>query len=242
MSFQQISQLLSRSVPFAETGPRSAPPPAVGPTPSPSPSPLKNPDVLFQSRVGPASSTRAVLPVFNRGTDTPRAQLVALGQKYGVPYTSGQDDKTFQKQVIQRVIRHKARAYGIPERIALAIAMNESGQKMWSDLEKGTLVAGRNVRDGVLKSTDWGVMQINDKAHPRAFPRVKADLEYNIDYGLSYLARQRARIQGDLGLGFGDWDRTIASYNLGHNPSTARAYAIAERYVSHVQKRAQSLA
>lgn len=246
MSFQRVSQLLNRSLPSAGALPLPASPQPPVQTLSAAPrvtsSPLKNPDALFQSLAGSVSPTRAVLPAVSWGAETPRDQLVALGQKYGVPYTPGQDEKQFQKQVIQQVIRHKARTHGIPERIALAIAMNESGQKMWSDLDKGTLVAGRNVRDGVLKSTDWGVMQINDKAHPRAFPRAKTDLEYNIDYGLSYLARQRQRVQGDLNLGFGDWDRTIASYNLGHNPSTERAYAIAERYVSHVQQRAQSLA
>lgn len=82
-------------------------------------------------------------------------------------------------------------------------------------------------------------MQINDKAHPRAFPRAKQDLEYNVDYALSYLARQRERIQGSLNLGLGDWDRTVASYNLGHNPSTERALATAERYVSRVKERSQ---
>ena len=50
----------------------------------------------------------------------------------------------------------------------------------------GKLTEGKNVRNGVLSSTDWGAMQINDKAHPKAFPRAKHDLEYNIDYGLNF--------------------------------------------------------
>lgn len=243
MSFQQVSRLLKHSLPTGSSSfapvqkPLSAP--ASLPASQPLSSPLKRPDALFQSAIFAAPVPATSLPTLNLGSE-PRAQLVQLGAKYGVPYTP--DLKQYQKQVIQQVIRHKARAYGVPERIALAIAMNESGQKMWSDVDKGTLVAGRNVREGALKSTDWGVMQINDKAHPKAFPRVKTDLEYNIDYGLRYLARQRQRVQGSLNLGFGDWDRTIAAYNLGHNPRTERAYATAQRYVSHVHKRAQSLA
>lgn len=201
---------------------------------------LSAPSQLFQRQAQlPLTSPIALPPI--RVSGSSRQQLMALGQKYGVAY-SGQDINRYQTQVIQAVIRQKAQSYGIPEHIALAIAKNESGIKMWKDIDRGTLVEGRNIRDGVLKSTDWGVMQINDKAHPRAFPRAREDLEYNIDYGLQYLARQRSKIQGSLNLGFGDWDRTIASYNLGHNPSTENAYAIAQRYVGHVHKQASSFA
>jgi soluble lytic murein transglycosylase-like protein len=167
-------------------------------------------------------------------------QIQSLGQKYGVPFKGGSLDR-YQSEVIKAIIKVKAREKGIPEKIALGMAGNESGWKMWSNVEKGTLVQGRNVRDGVLSSTDWGVMQINDKAHGsgNVFPRVKYDLEYNIDYGLSFLARQRQKIRGDLGLGLGDWDRTVASYNLGHDPKTTKSLAIAQRYVTHVSDRAQ---
>lgn len=164
-----------------------------------------------------------------------RQQLQYLAQKYQVP-TQGLSPEQLQTVVIQTILRVKAREYGIPEAIALGVAGNESGWKMWTNLDKGTVVEGRNIRDGVLKSSDWGVMQINDKAHgsPRVFPRVKYDLEFNIDYGLSFLARQRQTIRGDLGLGLGDWDRTVASYNLGHDPRTAQSLAIARRYVTRV--------
>lgn len=168
---------------------------------------------------------------------SPAQQLVSLGQKYGVPQRSG-NLNSYQSDVIKAIIQVKARQYGIPEQVALGISGNESGWKMWKNVSTGELIEGRNVRDGVLSSTDWGAMQINDKAHSRAFPRAKQDLEYNIDYALSFLARQRQSIRGDMGLGFGDWDRTVASYNLGHNPSSRRDYQIASNYVGHASDRA----
>ena len=191
----------------------------------------------------PAALFRGLVPTMGVSFQgqSPAQQLASLGQKYGVPNRSGDLNK-YQSDVIKTIIRVKAAQYGIPEQVALGISGNESGWKMWKNVSTGQLVEGRNVRDGELKSTDWGAMQINDKAHARAFPRVKQDLEYNIDYALSFLARQRQSIRGDLGMGFGDWDRTVASYNLGHNPSSNRDYEIASRYVGHANDRASQLA
>jgi hypothetical protein len=240
-SFQRVSQWLSSSGFHPLPASPMLPSPPVSPR---SASPLQQPDQLFHSRPAltgiPAKGTISALPSGTISTTgSARQQLTQLGQKYGVNYTAGQSLETYQKRVIQQIVRVKAREHGIPEAIALAISKNESGQQMWKNVSAGTLVEGRNIREGQLLSTDWGAMQINDKAHPGAFPRAKTDLEYNIDYGLAYLARQRDRVQGSLNLGFGDWDRTIASYNLGHNPGTERAYAIAERYVSHVRQQVQ---
>lgn len=192
---------------------------------------LQSPSALFgQVPTAPLTGTSLISP-FTRAGD----QLKTLGQKYGVPYGGESLDK-YQKTVAEAIIAQKAVGYGVPLSVALGVAGNESGRKMWSNLDKGTVTQGKNIRDGVLLSTDWGVMQINDKAHAKAFPRAKYDMEYNIDYGLKFLARQRESIQGSLGLGFGDWDRTIASYNLGHNPQTTRSYQIANRYVSGVYR------
>lgn len=202
---------------------------------------LQAPAQLFRQ----AGSVPVQLPAAPAATAAPLSrqpadQLQALGQKYGVARQAGESLRQYESKVIKAIVRHKAREHGIPERIALGIAANESGFRMWKD-SSGEVLQGRNVRDGVLKSTDWGAMQINDKAHPRAFPRVQHDLEYNIDYGLSYLARQRSRIKGNLGLGLGDWDRTVASYNLGHDPKSANALSIARRYVGKVAQRAASV-
>lgn len=201
---------------------------------------LAAPARLFQGLVPNASILSPVMNASLSG-QSPQQQLMSLGAKYGVPF-KGADLNRYQSEVIKAIVRVKARELGIPEHVALGIVGNESGWKMWKDVAAGTLIEGRNVRDGVLKSTDWGAMQINDKAHAKAFPRAKQDLEYNIDYGLRFLARQRQSIQGDLGLGLGDWDRTVASYNLGHDPSTQKSYQIASRYVGHVADRADQFA
>ncbi|GIW23163.1 MAG: hypothetical protein KatS3mg068_2170 [Candidatus Sericytochromatia bacterium] len=175
----------------------------------------------------------------NKNTSTnlksPREQIMDLGRKYNVPFDG--NINTYQSKVIKVALVSKARQMGIPENVALGIAGNESEWRMWSDVDKGIVVQGKNIRNGVLKSTDWGVMQINDKAHPKAFPRAKYDLEYNIDYALNLLAKKRINIKGSLGLGFGDWDRTIASYNLGHNPVTKSSYQKANKYVSKVKQK-----
>lgn len=172
----------------------------------------------------------------NNNSDlSPIQQLTKLGQKYNIPFES--DIKSFQKRVIKALVMHRAMEYGIPMNIALGISGNESSWSMWKDVKNGKLEQCKNVRDGILKSSDWGAMQINDKAHAKAFPRVKNDLEYNVEYGLKFLANRHNKIKGDMGLGFGEWDRTIASYNLGHNPSSQRDYEIAQKYVSRVKQK-----
>lgn len=193
------------------------------------------------SPVTPAGPAKVqTLALSNLQGSTPAQQLQLLGRKYGVPAQTNMNK--YQSDVIQAIIRHKAAEYGIPEHVALGISGNESGWKMWKNISSGELVQGRNVRDGELKSTDWGAMQINDKAHAKAFPRAKQDLEFNIDYALRFLAKQRQNIKGDLGHGLGDWDRTVASYNLGHNPNSQRGYQIAARYVGKVSDRAEQFA
>ncbi|MFN8576709.1 MAG: transglycosylase SLT domain-containing protein [Candidatus Sericytochromatia bacterium] len=166
---------------------------------------------------------------------TPIQQLTKLGQKYNIPFDP--DIKSFQKRVIKALVMHRAMEYGIPMNIALGISGNESSWSMWKDVKSGKLEQCKNMREGALKSSDWGAMQINDKAHSKAFPRVKNDLEYNVEYGLKFLANRHNKIKGDMGLGFGEWDRTIASYNLGHNPSSQRDYEIAQKYVSRVKQK-----
>lgn len=193
---------------------------------------LANPLSLFRGLVPAIGSSLSF-----RG-ESPAQQIVALGQKYGVANRYGNNLDAYQSDVVKAIIRVKAREYGIPEQVAMGISGNESGWKMWKNVSKAELVQGRNVRDGELKSTDWGAMQLNDKAHAGAFPRAKQDLEFNIDYALKFLARQRKSIRGDMGMGFGDWDRTVASYNLGHNPSSNRDYQIASRYVGNASDRA----
>lgn len=158
-------------------------------------------------------------------SSNPKDQIKELGAKYGVPY-KGENLNTYQGAVAKAIITQKANQYGIPVNIALAMAKHESGLKMWNFSANGKVIQGKN-----STSTDWGIMQINDHAHPKAFPNVKQSMEANIDYGLKLLSSLHNKIKGSLGLGFGNWDRTVASYNLGHNPSSVRDYAIAQNYV-----------
>lgn len=166
---------------------------------------------------------------------SPTSQIMELGKKYQIPYSG--DINKYQKEVIKNIIIHKAIQYDIPLNVALGICGNESSWSMWSDPKSGKLEQCKNMRDGALNSSDWGAMQINDKAHPKAFPRAKYDLEYNIEYGLKFLANRSDKASGNLNLGFGNWDRTVASYNLGHNPTSQRDYQIAQNYVSRVKKK-----
>lgn len=163
------------------------------------------------------------------GIKSPAQQLMDVGKKYNIPYTG--DINSYQTRVVKALIMHKAMEYNVPLNIALGVAGNESGWKMWSNIQKGTLIKGNN-----SGSTDWGAMQLNDNAHPKAFPRAKQDLEFNVDYGMKFLSDQLNKIKGSLGHGFGEWDRAVASYNLGHNPNSKRDYEIARRYVSHVKQ------
>ncbi len=182
-----------------------------------------------QVKLMPLQNVGAIPAVggFN-GPKSPTEQIMDMGKKYQIPYTG--DIDSYQKRVVKAVIMHKALEYGVPMNVALGVAGNESGWKMWSNIQKGTLVNCKNPN-----STDWGAMQINDHAHTKAFPRAKNDLEYNIDYGMQFLSNRQNKIKGSLGLGFGEWDRTIASYNLGHNPKSTRDYEIANKYVSRVK-------
>lgn len=171
----------------------------------------------------------------NNSNLSPIEQLNKLATKYNIPFEG--DINKFQKRVIKALVMHKALEYGIPLNIALGISGNESSWSMWKDVSSGKLEQCKNICNGELKSSDWGAMQINDKAHSKAFPRAKFDLEYNVEYGLKFLANRRNKINGNMGLGFGDWDKTIASYNLGHTPSTNKDFEIANRYVSRVKEK-----
>lgn len=174
----------------------------------------------------------------------PVQKLIEAGKKYGVGFTAGEDLENFQNKVIKAIIRAKAKELKIPENIALGIAGHESGWMMWQNIDekKPSLVSGKNIieKDNkqVLLSTDWGIMQVNDKAHTKAFPRAKNDLEYNIEFGLRFLADVRKEYKGSLGLGLGTWDKTIAAYNLGHSPDGKNELKIAKGYVSSVKKMA----
>jgi len=169
--------------------------------------------------------------------NSPTAQLYNLALKYGVKLPKGADMAKYQSQIIREVLAKKAKAMGIPAHIAVGMSGHESGWKMWSNIRTGALIAGRNGS----QSTDWGAMQINDLAHPEAFPKAKRDLEFNLDYGLRYLKGQRSAYKGSLGLGLGDWDRTVSSYNLGHAPRGPVEMRIAGRYIGSIANHGKTI-
>jgi soluble lytic murein transglycosylase-like protein len=134
------------------------------------------------------------------------------------PVTPG---KNLPRATIEAMLDQAADQYGIPRDILKGVAMHESSWQQWE--ADGSVKAGRN-----SGSTDWGIMQINDYAHPDAFPRVKTDLAYNIDYGAQYLASQYKR--------YGNWQDAIAAYNAGSVRRTGSGqYANAQYVVAVLQ-------
>jgi uncharacterized FlaG/YvyC family protein len=73
---------------------------------------------------------------------------------------------------------------GLPVKIGLAIAWTESRMKQYN--KSGKPLAGENKKDGKVLSTDWGLMQINDKQWKDTYDieRVKTDWQYNVRVGL----------------------------------------------------------
>jgi nucleoid-associated protein YgaU len=128
-----------------------------------------------------------------------------------------------QSRFIRATVRQQAHMHGVPEAVALGISGHESGGwKMWprvhKKLSQRALFNQNFDPSGEVASTDWGVMQINDVAHPQAFPRARYDVEYNIAFGMALLAKTHGVYQGSLNMGFGVWDTTVAAYHLGHAP------------------------
>jgi len=108
------------------------------------------------------------------------------------------------KSEIKTIIESTAKKHKVPSNILLAIAWKESGWHHYND--NGTVVEGRNLnKKGKLISTDWGIMQVNDHAHPQAFPRAKEDIRYNIDFSV--------RLLKSLHKEQGSWQKAIRAYN-----------------------------
>ncbi len=162
-------------------------------------------------------------------------QIKALADKYQLTL-KGQTLAEQQAKVARFVIKQAARQQGIPADIALALSGYESsGWKMWRKVAAQTPQRNPNIGpSGQLHSTDWGLMQVNDRAHPQAFPQAEQDLVYNVLYGLDYLAELHQSHYGSLNLGFGSWDLTLTAYHLGHIPE-ADEIAYASSYVRRIR-------
>jgi len=159
----------------------------------------------------------------------PEQQLHALAEKYHVTWPDGVSAQKEQPIIVRAIVRAEADRQGVPENVALGVSGLESGWKMWWGVKTGHVVKLFNESD---QSTDWGVMQINNRAHPDAFPCANKDLEFNIRYGVAYLAEVHDEFgDGDLHKGFGAWDRTMAVYNQGTLPTGEKRKKIAAQYL-----------
>jgi hypothetical protein len=176
-------------------------------------------------RSGPVPGPLSLSP--SSQAEPPMAQLERLSTKYGVRPQA--DLKAWQRDLTRAIITAEARQQGIPPEIPLSVAYHESRMMMWTDPRSGKVVHNDNMRNGQLSSTDFGVMQINNRAHARAFPQVSTDMEANITYGVAMLARINRKYGQDLGMGLGRWDAVYAVYGLGHIPKTDSERAWAQR-------------
>lgn len=120
---------------------------------------------------------------------------------------------------LEAMLDAAADRHGIPRAILKGIAERESNWRQFNE-------DGSPVAHGNPGSTDWGLMQINDAAHPQAFPRAKTDLAYNLEYGATYLAQQYRR--------YGNWSDAVAAYNAGSVRHAASGGYANQAYVSFV--------
>ena len=79
-------------------------------------------------------------------------------------------------------ITEQCRELGIPEQLGLATATTESGMTQFNK-------DGTPCRNSNPSSSDWGIMQINDKAWGNTYDmnRIKSDWKYNVRAGLEIL-------------------------------------------------------
>lgn len=123
------------------------------------------------------------------------------------------------KETIQSLLLATAQKYDIPPAILMGIAEVESN---WCQYKKN----GRILRGGCR--ADQGIMQINEDAHPEAFPRARYDIAYNIEFGARYLR--------DLHQQYQDWPKAIAAYNLGSYRVNKRGHVVNQVYIDKVHR------
>ncbi len=115
---------------------------------------------------------------------------------------------------LRKMLTDAADRHGIPREILMAIAYKESN---WTHYGRnGAVLRGR------WSPSDQGIMQINENAHPNAFPRAANDIRFNIEYGARYLKYQYDRYK--------NWDDAIAAYNHGSARRKPKSAKLVNQY------------
>jgi len=135
------------------------------------------------------------------------------------------------KKAVETLIEQTAQKFNIPTGLLKAVKKLESGWRQFDASGQPVQGVNRDKATGAVKSTDWGIGQINDKAHPDAFPRAKTDLVYNLEYGANYLSNLFKR--------HGNWRDAVASYNAGSPRRTQSGAYVNQAYVDRVAQYAR---
>ncbi len=127
-------------------------------------------------------------------------------------------DSGLDVNILDIVIRY-SEANGVPEEIIKAIIVQESGGRIDS-------VHVNLDESGNMRSTDYGIMQINDRAHPKFFDSTREDfvcdasrdVECNIFAGTKILREsfdlsKEGRVFTCTGKFYTGWDAALRGYN-----------------------------
>lgn len=137
------------------------------------------------------------------------------------------DNANPDKETIDRLITRVATKHGIPAAVLKGMAKLESNWRQFGADGQPFNNKGLN-KDG---SVDWGILQINEKWHPGAFPQAKTDIVFNLEYGAKYLASQYKRYR--------NWRDALAAYNAGSVKRDSSGGYINQKYVDTVVKHAK---
>jgi hypothetical protein len=143
-----------------------------------------------QAGIPPPGNDQATVPGAEvQGRDIAATQAVqpdvAVTAVEPLPSPNALSMKLKDKVYINDLMEKLATKTGLPADLLKAIAWQESG---WIHGMGERLTTQHNIDEhtGEIKSTDRGIMQINSRAHPRAFPGALT-LEGNLEYGAKYL-------------------------------------------------------